>query len=137
MCSGAPTVAVRAVVGLAGNTENRSEASIDVVEDGWSRPEVRGDLENVVRPQTFDGGARLDVRADIGAPEPVDRLLGIADHEKRSGPQAYVLPSLSRLGGGDPEKDLGLQRIGILEIIDEDMLVPLSQSATHSIVAAH
>ena len=120
------------VVGLTANAEDRSETSIDVVEDGRPRPEIRGDLENIVRPQTFDGSACLGVRADIGAAEPVDRLFRITNDEQGSRTQAHVLPSLGRLRAGDPKENLGLKRIGILEFINEDVPVPFALGAART-----
>ena len=65
---------------------------------------------------------------DVGAPEPVDGLLGVADHEEFAGDDRYARP----IGGlpvgglvvrvaGEEEGDLRLDRIGVLELVDEDV----------------
>ena len=39
--------------------------------------------------------------------------------------------------GGDPEEDLGLDRIGVLEFVDEDVAVASPERAPHGVVLAH
>ena len=67
-------------------------------------------------------------RGDVGAPEPVDGLLGVADHEEFSGDDRCARP----IGGlpvggvvvrvaGEEEGNLRLDGIGVLELVDEDV----------------
>ena len=59
---------------------------------------------------------------DVGAPEAVDRLLRIADDEQLAGHGRDAPPvALGRIVGGQQQQDLGLQRIGVLELVDEQM----------------
>jgi hypothetical protein len=44
------------------------------------------------------------------------------------------LPSPGRLVGGDPKEDLGLQWVGILKLIHEDVPVTGTQFATHVVM---
>ena len=77
------------------------------------------------------------VGADVGAPETIDRLLGIADHEESASAQTAVLPARRAVVGGDAKQDLRLDRVGILEFVDEDVPIALPERATHRIVPAH
>ena len=65
----------------------------------------------------------LLIESDVGAPEAVDRLLGVADQEELAGHQLGIQP-VSRKGqvgpGRQVESDLGLQGVGVLELVDED-----------------
>ena len=81
--------------------------------------------------------ARLRVGADVGAAEAVDRLLGVADHEESALAQNAVLPSRRAVVGGDPKQDLCLDRVGILEFVDEDVAITLPERATDRIMPAH
>src|SRR3954470_9975045 len=70
------------------------------------------------------------VDVDVGATEAIDRLLGIADDEKRAGPKRDLAP-VSGVPGvasgpgaavlAEPEDDLGLHRVRILEFVDEQI----------------
>jgi hypothetical protein len=62
------------------------------------------------------------VRADVGAAEPIDRLLRIADDEELAAD--VVWPS--------EQQDLGLDRIGVLELVDEDARELLLQVRAHA-----
>ena len=63
-------------------------------------------------------------QARVGAPEAVDRLLRIADHEQLAGRGRRLAPvALGGVGRGEQQEDLGLQRVGVLELVDEDALV--------------
>ncbi len=82
------------------------------------------------------GGA--EVLRDVGAPEPVDRLLRVADDEQPPGERLQLAPRVAartarhRLcgvvgGGGEPDGDLELDRVGVLELVEQDPDVPLVQ----------
>jgi len=56
------------------------------------------------------------------APEPIDRLLGIADDEQLARLRANRAPVAFRgVVGGKQQEDLRLQRIGVLELVDEQV----------------
>ena len=81
--------------------------------------------------------ADLAVDADVGAPEAIDRLLGIADQEQRAGPRPDPAPvGLGIVVGGEQQQDLGLQRIGVLELVHEDPLEAGLEAAPHLGVVA-
>ena len=66
--------------------------------------------------------ADLAVGLDVGAPEAVDRLLRIADDEQLAGNGRDPPPvAFRRIVGGQQQQDLRLQRIGVLELVDEDV----------------
>ena len=77
--------------------------------------------------RAFELGVDLLVDADVGAAEAIDRLLRIADDEQFAGHQAQRRPvafgGLRRLGRQVPG-DLRLQRVGVLELVDEDPVEP-------------
>ena len=80
----------------------------------------------------------LLVERDVGAPEAVDRLLRIADQEQLSGDGRTLRQSVS-LGivGREEQQDFGLERIGVLELVDEEVREALLQLAPHAGVAAN
>ena len=55
------------------------------------------------------------VDADVGPAEPVDGLLGIADDEERARTDAATLVR------GEVEEKVGLQRIGVLDLVGADV----------------
>ena len=63
----------------------------------------------------------LPVRVDIGAAEPVDRLLRVAHDEElaRDGPRRSA-GARARIVGREKQQDLGLNRVGVLELVNED-----------------
>ena len=72
------------------------------------------------------------IHADVGPPEPVDALLGIADEEQLSGDELDVTPVGRQwtIGGcREIEDDLSLERIGVLELVDENPSIPLLGTA--------
>ena len=71
------------------------------------------------------------VRLDIGAAEAVDALLRVAHHEERSGPECHA-PPVNAFGGirREQEADFRLDRIGVLELIHQQVAEPLAQHAT-------
>ncbi len=86
----------------------------------------------------LDPAAHLAIDRDVGAAEPVDRLLGIADDEEAAGQRLRLAPvGLARIVGGEEQEDLGLQRIGVLELVDEDALEAALEALAHPPVVAH
>ena len=92
--------------------------AVDPVDHGWHRPEVldQGDL-------LADPLLDALIERDVGSPEAVDRLLRVADHEELAGYQLGVEPALRELDirpRRQVDRDLGLERISVLELVDED-----------------
>ena len=74
------------------------------------------------RRLTRDEPLHLVVHADVGAPEAVDGLLGVADHEQLAGLEHHVAPVVRPgLALAEEEDDLRLQRVGVLELVDEQV----------------
>ena len=48
-----------------------------------------------------------------------------------------VLPTRRAVVGGDAKQDFRLERVSILEFIDEDMAITLPERLTNSVVLAH
>src|SRR5439155_20645518 len=74
-----------------------------------------------------------------GAPEAVDRLLRVPDDGEAAGPELHA-PPLVGLGAGlaEEEDDLALERVGVLELVDEDMVEErLELTAYQRAVAKH
>ena len=69
--------------------------------------------------------ADLLIGFDVGPPEAIDRLFRIADDEQLAGNRCDPPPvAFGRIVGGQQQQDLGLQRVGVLELVDEDMREP-------------
>ena len=80
------------------------------------------------------------VDADIGSAEPVDRLLRIAHDEERARPH----PSVHRrrvvirvVGRGEEQQQLRLQRVGVLELVHEQVAEAPLEVAPYLGVVAH
>ena len=74
------------------------------------------------RPRGDQASLHLLVERDVGAAEAVDRLLRIADQEELAGRRPHAPPvALGGIVGGEEEQQLGLQRIGVLELVDEEV----------------
>ena len=67
--------------------------------------------------------SRRDVREHVRAPEPVDRLLGIAHHDEGTAPRGGGFRRGPGFGGAaaavDALEDAGLNRIGVLVFVDQ------------------
>jgi hypothetical protein len=62
------------------------------------------------------------VQRHVGASEAIDALLRITDHEQLARQRARLERlALVRAIGREQQQDLGLHRIGVLELIDEHM----------------
>ena len=90
------------------------------------------------RPSTKKALLHILIESHIGAPEPVYRLLRIADQEEFAGNRAGSLPvRLVGVVGGEQEENLGLERIGVLELVDEKVSEALLQLVTDSDIIAN
>ena len=74
----------------------------------------------------------------VSAAETVDRLLRIADDEQLpwnrtdTGPVTFAPVVCSQ-----EHQDLGLERVGVLELVDEDALKSLLEISAHLVDVAH
>src|SRR5262249_38718541 len=114
----------------------RGEGTVDEgLDRGW-RPKAGGKGEQF-RPGTKKALLDLFVDSDVSAPEPVNRLLRVANQEELTGNRLGRAPvRLTRIVGGEQEKDLGLERIGVLELVDEEVGEALLQLVADSGIIA-
>ena len=91
------------------------EEGVNEVEEAAAAPEVLHEGESA------RGGELVAISGEevgAGASEAVDRLLDVADEEE---------PASSEVVSGDPADDLVLDRVGVLELVDEDQVVAIRQ----------
>ena len=73
---------------------------------------------------------RLEEQRDVGPPEAVDRLLRIADEEQAAGCRLDLLPGLpagALIGRRHQHRQLHLDRVGVLELVEEQPAVAVVQ----------
>jgi len=109
--------------------EQRREHLVGQRADARQRAEVCRQQQPLA-PRHHDAVADAVVDVDVGAAEAEDRLLGIADDEQRAGSKrereridgraAVAVAGRRGLGGGEHQEDLRLDRIGVLELVDEE-----------------
>ena len=105
-----------------------AEHVVHEVDHRARRPEVAGEL--VQRRAERTTGA--EERSDVGAPEAVDRLLGVADDEEPPGIGGDLVPrSVARVGiaGREQRGEVALDRVGVLELVEEQARVALAEAA--------
>src|SRR5262245_26750373 len=114
----------------------RGERRVDEPLHRWQRAEARGQLDHGRAPlaqEVLD----LLVDADVRAAEAVDRLLRIADHEELAGGRRHVAPPRrGRIIAGEQQEDLRLERVGILELVDEDVAEAALELRAHVLASA-
>ena len=94
--------------------------------------EARGQVHAAARPPLSSRARHVAVDRDVGAAEAVDRLLRIADDEEAAGDGRDRAPvGCGGIVGGEQQQDLGLQRVGVLELVDEDVREALLEAAPH------
>ena len=117
----------RVVLGL------RAGVGLDQLAEDVVHPvEHRRGRAEVAREQLGRGDervARLQEGRDVGPAEPVDRLLRVADEEEVPGLDRDLGPgrvavSRRRVDGRERHRDVDLDRVGVLELVDEQPLVP-------------
>ena len=95
------------------------EDAVDPAAEAPGRTEVGRQLQQTAAllEAVADGAVGLDV----GAAEAIDGLLGIAHDEEAAGLRRELSPVLLlRVLARQVEEDLGLDRVGVLELVDED-----------------
>ena len=113
--------------------EHLVEPLVDEGDDRRDRAEVGGEGEGLAAA-SLDEALRLLVDRDVGAAEAVDRLLGVADDEELARLQAAAAPvgrGLPLRVLGQEERDLGLQRVGVLELVHQDEVEAPLEVAAH------
>ena len=102
-----------------------------MVDPGNYRP-VRAkilDEAQGITPGGFHAFPELIHLLDIRAAEAIYRLLGVTDHEQLALFRSYVEPGIGawsggltvRNGLGEEHGDLSLKRVGVLDLVDEEM----------------
>jgi hypothetical protein len=78
------------------------------------------------------------VDSDVRTAEAVDRLLGITNQEQLPRNRTDIAPiGLARIVGGEQQEDLGLQWVGILELVDEEVGKSLLQLGANAAVVSN
>jgi hypothetical protein len=112
------------------------EPVIGEIEDRRSRSEIRRDLEDTVGVLREKSAFCRQIGINIGAPKPIDGLLGIADQEQAALAQPAAGPGFLRgCVATEQPQDLGLQGVGILEFVDQNARVAVCQRLAHDGIA--
>ena len=78
------------------------------------------------------------VDSNVRAAKAVDRLLRITNQEQLSRNGTDIAPiGLASIIGGEQEEDLGLERVGILELVDEEVSEALLQLGANAAVVSN
>ena len=78
------------------------------------------------------------VDSDVRTAEAVDRLLGITNQEQLSWNGPDIAPiGLVSIVGGEQQEDLGLEWVGILELVDEEVGKALLQLGANAVVVSN
>jgi hypothetical protein len=121
-------------VGVGRLAEQGGEGVVHPVDDRGDGAEVRleGDRPPGLGREALLGG---EERADVGAAEPVDRLLRVTHHEQPTGLDRHVGPVVVvgpvGVGGGDAHGQLDLDRVGVLELVEQQPLVAAVERGSH------
>ena len=103
-----------------------AEVGVHPVEDRCHGPEVGDEpLVGVVRPEPAAGG---EEQPDVGPPEPVDRLFRIAHEEQPARRHGEFGPRPDGTGAdarGDQHGQFDLDRVGVLEFVEQEMAIAL------------
>ena len=115
----------------------RLEGHVDDSLNGGQRAEAGGQVQHI-SATTLQLSLDALIEDHVGAPKAVDRLFGIAHDEElpRNGTGLEVAVA-GRIIRRDEQQDLGLKRIGILELVHEQVRKSLLQVATHGRLVAH
>ena len=102
-----------------------AEYVVDPREYGLGAAEIGSQDELLADPLL-----RLEVGGDVGAAEPVDRLFRVTDQEQTALRHGHVFPAgrAAVRAGRDPDGELDLDRVGVLELIEQQPPVTLLQA---------
>ena len=107
----------------------RSEGTVHEGLERGRRAEAGGEVKEL-RAGAEEPLLHFLVERNIGASEPVDGLLGIADQEELAGDRLDGMPvRLVRIVRGEQEEHLRLEGVCVLELVDEEMRKALLHSA--------
>ena len=123
------------------SSESRSfEAVVHVAHDRRAGAEIGSDREYAVCRLGAERLAGADVGCDVGTAEAIDRLLGIADEEEGARSEREGRPvgggALRRRLSAEAPENLGLQGVGVLELVHEDAGEARGEGPAHVIVIA-
>ncbi len=111
------------------NGHRIAEERVDPREDRLDRAEVGGEPgPRVVRTEPVAGSKE---QFDVGASEPVDRLFRVADEEQAAVANRELGPRRRRVAlhrRRDQDRELDLNGVGVLELVEEDVGVALVQA---------
>ncbi len=130
----------RGIRGLAGSSivlHFRFKRRVNQLLDRTQRPKAGGQL-NHAHAALLQRIANFPVQHHVGTAELIDRLLRIADHEQlpRFGRDLQPV-RFAGIVRGEQQQDLGLQRIGILKLVDENVSEAVLQIAADIRLVAH
>ncbi len=138
-----PDPVERDVVGLGRDGEvlvvrladEAAECIVHPLDDRLAGAEVHRQRHGItIRSESVGGGQE---HRDVGAPEPVDRLLRVAHEEQPARGDREVVPAGDPgfvpvgLSGGDPDGQFDLDGVGVLELVEEESLVTLVEPRSH------
>ena len=117
---------IRCLAVASGGMQADGEQRVHPLDDSRNRSKVLRQLNERVR----EAFAYAAVEVDVRTPEAVDRLLGVTDEEQTpfvDGQGDPIVVRRPRGGAAEQKGNLSLNRIGVLELIDEDVRVSLSE----------
>ena len=71
--------------------------------------------------------AGAEIHRDVGPTEAIDRLLGVTDHEQPAGKRCELLRRVRIRRRSEQERQVELDGIGVLELVEQDSLVAAVQ----------
>lgn len=113
--------------------DDRLEHGVNLVDDWFGCMEVGVECDGVA--ELF---LSMQIGFDVGTTEPIDRLFRVVDDEDRFG-RHFDVALVGRRGVGvigDPDCDLDLDRVGVLEFVEQQSPILLSQCCLYCRVAA-
>ncbi len=109
-----------------------AEHVVDQRHHALAGAEVGG--ERQAPPALAEALGRSQEQRDVGPPEAVDRLLGVAHEEEvalAGGDRIPVGAGGGRVGAGDEHGQVDLDGVGVLELVDEEVAVTPVQRGPH------
>ena len=126
----------RDVAGLRASLHLPRKSRVHGLLDGRNGAEAGGEVQELGATGEQEL-LHVLVERDVRAAEPVDRLLRIAHDEQLSRRGARIPPArLRRVRGSDQQEDLRLQRVGVLELIHQDVREAPRELRAHRNVVA-